>query len=273
MTQPPALFDTALAMRHAARARLADIAPVLDEIYRRSVDRLLDMKQRYATLHHLGMSEASLQAALGEHAYDARIEPIAMTGDETLMLQENSVDAALCVMGLHHVNDLPGMLIQLRRALKPDGLLLAVMPGVATLEELRVVMSEVETARYRGISPRVSPFLEVRDAGGLLQRAGFALPVVDSERITLTYPEMFSLMRDLRAAGQTSCLNGRRPQFTPLGFFAEAADVYTSRYSDSDGRIAATLELLTLTAWAPHTNQQQPLSPGSGKISLVSALK
>ncbi len=278
MTQPPALFNTALAARRQARASLGDVAPVLDEIYRRTVDRLLDIRERYQTIHHIGISDASLRGALDAEHYEAEIFPVPLTSEawiahETLPLTEATCDAVVCVMGLQHVNDLPGVLIQLRRALKPNGLLLAVLPGVSSLQELRHVLGEVESAAYHGISPRVAPFLEVRDAGSLLQRAGFALPVIDSERIALTYPEMFSLMRDLRAAGQTSCLAGRRNAFTPLGFFAKAADLYAERYGDSDGRIAATLELLTLTAWSPHASQQQPLQPGSGKVSLVQALE
>ncbi len=193
--------------------------------------------------------------------------------EEKLQVGENEFDAILCLLNLHWVNDLPGALIQFRRALKPDGLFMAILPGGETLRELRSVFARTETKLLGGISPRVAPFIDVRDAGALLQRAGFALPVADSEQLTITYENLFALMADLRGSGQVNMLTQQRKAFTPHSFFVQAAAEYAAQHSNAEGRISATVELITLTGWKPAANQQQPLKPGSGKISLVEALR
>lgn len=184
-----------------------------------------------------------------------------------------SVNLVLSPMALHVVNDLPGTLVRIRRALKPDGLFLAAIPGAGTLAELRDVLLAAEAELTGGASPRVIPFADVRDIGGLLQRAGFALPVVDAETYTVRYDSLFPLMRDLRSMGMANPLKGRSRK--PLGrsFFLRAAEIYAERYSDPDGRIRATFSIIYVSGWAPHDSQQQPLKPGSAKVRLADALK
>lgn len=184
-----------------------------------------------------------------------------------------SINLVLSPMALHVVNDLPGTLVRIRRALKPDGLFLAAIPGAGTLAELRDVLLAAEAELTGGASPRVIPFADVRDIGGLLQRAGFALPVVDAETYTVRYDSLFPLMRDLRSMGMANPLKGRSRK--PLGrsFFLRAAEIYAERYSDPDGRIRATFSIIYVSGWAPHDSQQQPLKPGSAKVRLADALK
>lgn len=175
-------------------------------------------------------------------------------------------------LALHAINDLPGALIQARRALRPDGLFLATLFGGDTLIELRSCLLDAEVEVLGGASPRVAPFVDVRDAGGLLQRAGLALPVVDRETLTVTYGDAFALMNELRGMGESNPLAERRRAFTPRGVFLRAAELYADRHAGDDGRISATFEILTLTGWAPAATQQQPLRPGSAKASLADAL-
>jgi hypothetical protein len=188
-------------------------------------------------------------------------------------IETASVNLVLSPMALHAVNDLPGTLVRIRRGLKPDGLFLAAIPGAGTLSELRDVLLAAEAELTGGASPRVIPFADVRDIGGLLQRAGFALPVVDAENYTVRYDSLFPLMRDLRAMGMANPLRGRSRK--PLGraFFLRAAEIYAERYSDPDGRIRATFSIIYASGWAHHESQQQPLKPGSAKVRLADALK
>jgi NADH dehydrogenase [ubiquinone] 1 alpha subcomplex assembly factor 5 len=175
-------------------------------------------------------------------------------------------------LDLHWTNDLPGALLQLRQALRPDGLLLASLFGGETLAELSRALLEAELAEEGGVSPRVSPFADLRDLGHLLQRAGFALPVVDSDAIEVTYPDALALMRDLRAMGETNAAAERRRGFTRRATLARAAALYRERFARPDGRISARFEIVTLTAWAPHAAQPQPLRPGSARFRLADAL-
>ena len=200
-------------------------------------------------------------------------ENIRLAALDDVPVEPASVNLVLSPMALHVVNDLPGTLVRIRRALKPDGLLLAAIPGAGTLAELRDVLLAAEAELTGGASPRVIPFADVRDIGGLLQRAGFALPVVDAETYTVRYDSLFPLMRDLRAMGMTNPLKGRSRR--PLGrsFFVRAAEIYAERYSDPDGRIRATFSIIYVSGWAPHESQQQPLKPGSAKVRLADALK
>ena len=192
---------------------------------------------------------------------------------ETVPLASASLGLAISLLSLQDVNDVPGMLVQIRRALKPDGLFLAALAGSGTLAELRLSLLQAETEVAGGASPRVQPFLDVRDAGALLQRAGFALPVADLDTITVRYDTMFGLMRDLRAMGATNALvdRSRRPATRQL--FARAAEIYAERFSDPDGRIRATFAIVWMSGWSPDASQQKPAQRGSATISLEDALK
>ncbi len=192
---------------------------------------------------------------------------------EDVPLEPDGYNLVLAPLFLHLVNDLPGSLIRMRRALKPDGLLLAAIPGAGTLGELNDVLLTTEQRLYGGASPRVVPFGEVRAIGGLLQRAGFSLPVADVETYTVRYDSLFGLMEDLRALGQANPLTDRSKRPVSKTFFLEAARLYSERYSDPDGRIRATFSFIFLSGWAPHENQQKPLKPGSAKMRLADALK
>lgn len=191
---------------------------------------------------------------------------------EALPFRDASLDLVVSGLALHLVNDLPGALVQIRRALRPDGLLLAALLGGDTLIELRHAFLAAEEEVEGGASPRVAPFADVADLGGLLQRAKFALPVVDADRITVTYPDALALMRELKAMGAANALTARRR--TPLRrrTLQRVLEIYQERFGLPDGRVPATFEIVTLTAWAPHESQQQPLRPGTARVRLADAL-
>ena len=191
---------------------------------------------------------------------------------EILPFRDASLDLVVSGLALHLVNDLPGTLVQIRRALKPDGLLLAAVLGGETLSELREAFLLAEAELEGGASPRVSPFADVRDYGGLLQRAGFALPVADTDLVTVTYASPLALMRELRGMGATNVLNARRRQPLRRSTLIRACEIYIERHALPNGRIPATFEIITLTGWAPHESQQKPLRPGSAQVRLADAL-
>ena len=192
--------------------------------------------------------------------------------EEALPFRDASVDLVVSGLSLQFVNDLPGALAQIRRALKPDGLFVGAMPGGATLHELRDVLTQAEIEIFGGVSPRVAPFADVRDLGGLLQRAGFALPVADADIVNVTYATAFDLMRELRAMGAGNVLVERRRTPATRSFFVRAAEIYGERFATDEGRIQATFEIMTMTGWAPDPSQQQPLKPGSASARLADAL-
>jgi SAM-dependent methyltransferase len=196
----------------------------------------------------------------------------AIVDPERLPFADESFDLIVSPLLLHWVNDLPGALIQMRQALKPDGLLLASLFGGDTLHELRLSLIQAESELTGGAGPRVSPFADLRDAAHLVQRAGFALPAVDRDLITVRYAEPLRLLSDLRAMGETSALAARSSRNLSRRILARTFDVYRERFSDPDGRIRATFEIITLTGWAPHESQQKPLKPGSAKTRLADAL-
>jgi SAM-dependent methyltransferase len=283
------VFDRALVRRRRDRAApgFAGHAFLVEEVAERLVDRLHDVRRGFSLALDLGCHRGEvgrrlLTAGKGiETVVSCDLSP-AMVGhapglrvaadEEFLPFAPESLDLAVSVLSLHWVNDLPGALIQLRRALKPDGLFLGAMLGGETLFELRRCLMEAEMEMKGGVSPRVSPFAEMRDAGGLLQRAGFALPVIDSDEITVTYDDAFRLMAELRGMGETNCgLN--RPR-TPASreLFARAAQRYADLHADEDGRIEATFQVIWMLGWAPHESQQQPLRPGAAKNRLSDAL-
>lgn len=197
----------------------------------------------------------------------------ALVGDlETLPFAPESLDLAASLLALHAVNDLPGALIQIKRALRPDGLFIACLLGGQSLTELRQSLLAAEVELTGGASPRVAPFADLRDLGGLLQRAGFALPVIDSESVTVRYGDMFGLLRDLRAMGWANALAERSRKPLRRSVLLRAAELYAERFSDPDGRLRATFEIVWLSGWAPHESQQKPLRPGSAKARLADAL-
>lgn len=191
---------------------------------------------------------------------------------ESLGLGKESLDLAVSLLTLHDVNDTPGLLTQIRHALRPDGLFLGAMAGTGTLAELRECLLAAETEMTGGAAPRVHPFADVRTAGALLQRAGFALPVTDFETLTVRYGDAFALMHDLRAMGATNALAKRSRKPLRRDVLARAAEIYAERFSDPDGRIRATFTIVWLSGWAPDPSQQKPLKPGSASHSLAEAL-
>lgn len=281
------IFDEALIARNRSRARAqkAEGADFLLELTARELaDRLAIVERRFDRAVELfGGSGLTAKAALatGKIADLERIETDAIlldagsgrvTNFESVPLEPQSVNLILSPLSLHLTNDTPGMLIQMRRALKPDGLLLAAIPGAGTLAELRDVLLAAETEIYGGASPRVIPFADIRDIGALMQRSGFALPVIDEESFTVRYDHIFALMRDLKAMGMANPLIGRSRKPVSRRFFLRAAELYAERYADPDGRIRATFSIVFVSGWSPHESQQKPLKPGSAKMRLADAL-
>lgn len=287
---PLRVFDRRAVRLHRARAaRLQDAADFLiKESAERLADRLDDVTRRFPLALDLGCRDGVLARVLNGRggvvtlvqadAALAYVQRLAASGPrlvaeaEALPFRRQSFDLVLSNLELHWTNDLPGALLQLRHMLKPDGLLLAALLGGETLAELSRALLEAELAEEGGIGPRVSPSADIRDIGMLLQRAGFALPVADSDTVTVTYPDALALMRDLRAMGETNAASERRRGFTRRATLARAAAIYGKRFGTGDGRIRASFEIITLTAWAPHESQPQPLTPGSATARLADAL-
>ena len=288
MTNDHAIFDRRLLI--ARRNRVADRAAVHEFLLARVAD---DLTERLAAINRKFAVAASLGAYHGligrrlrqvpgvEHVTDVEPAdrllaqchgPRLQADEEHLPFGEQSLDLVVSGLALQFVNDLPGTLIQIRRALKPDGLMLAAMLGGSTLTELRTAFLVAEAEVEGGASPRVAPFADVRDLGSLLQRAQFALPVVDADTVTVTYPDALALMHELRAMGATNVLNSRRKLPLRRTTLARAIEVYARRFGLADGRVPATFEIMTLTGWAQHASQQKPLRPGSAQGRLAEAL-
>jgi NADH dehydrogenase [ubiquinone] 1 alpha subcomplex assembly factor 5 len=284
------IFDRRLVRRHRDRA-----APGLQahdflfrEVGERLADRLDDVRRKFPRALDLGCHGGELAETLGGRGgiqtlvhCDLSVamarraatngRPTLVADEELLPFAPESFDLVISNLSLHWVNDLPGCLIQIRQCLKPDGLLLATMLGGDTLAELRQTLMEAELVMTGGVSPRVSPFADLRDAGSLLQRAGFALPVVDGDRLTVTYPDVLALMRDLRGMGEGNAVQARPRRFAPRTLFAHADRLYR-RSAATDGRLPASFQIITMTAWAPHAAQQQALPRGSARTRLADAL-
>jgi SAM-dependent methyltransferase len=281
-TLPPAIFDTALARRRLARAaRGKPAAFLLSRVVEDIGERLDTIPRAFPTIADIGTPGPALAAMLRARWPEANVSRLAplpgpgvsLVGEaERLPFQRESLDLAVSALALQGANDLPGALAQIRQALKPDGLFLGALLGGQTLRELRAALTEAETALHGGASPRVAPFADVRDMGGLLQRAGFALPVADSDTITVRYDTMFGLMADLRAMGATNALVDRARTPARRALFLRAAALYAARFADPDGRVRATFEIVSLSGWAPHESQQKPARRGSATVSLASAL-
>jgi len=267
MTQPPTLTDREALTRH--RVRACSIAGHDDALFLHRL-ALADLEERLSEVNKRFTSAAVVTGFPSVFAgwTGARVVP----DEEVLGLEPIAHDLVVHFMALHWANDPVGQLVQCRRALKPDGLCLVVLPGGRSLQELRAALAEAEAAATGGLSPRVVPMGEIRDLGGLMQRAGFALPVADSLQRTVEYNSFPALLADLRAAGETNALQARLRRFTRRSVLTEAARIYADSYSTPAGRLAATAELVVLTGWAPHESQQQPLRPGSAKARLADAL-
>lgn len=269
-SSPTALFDRRAWRLHRARAWRAGAVDFLrHEVNDRLLDRLEMVNRVFPLALDLGAADLSLARGLAERPGTARVlaaepapfpdaQPDVAADPELLPFRDASFDLVAGSLALHWAGDLPGVLVQLRRILKPDGLLLAALLGGQTLVELRTALFEAELAEEGGVSPRVSPTIELGDAAALLQRAGFAMPVADSETLTVTYRDLSALLRDLRGMGETNALAARRRGVLRRATLARAAAIYAERFGAPDGRIPATFEVLFLTGWAPHPGHRKP---------------
>ena len=281
------VFDRALLKKRLARAHVQGPAAfLLEHVAGDFADRLSAVLRPFPRILDLGTPAPVLAQMLAQRAPEklVRAAPVAdaigagpwtgmVADEEVLPFAQGSFDLVVSALALQFVNDLPGALIQIRRALAPDGLFMACLIGGQSLQELRLAFAEAEESLTGGVSPRVAPFADLRDMGGLLQRAGLALPVTDSDTITVRYSSIFGLLRDLRAMGATNALIARDHRPLRRAVLMKAAEIYQSRFADPDGRLRATFEFIWLSGWAPHESQQKPLQPGSAKARLADALK
>lgn len=244
-------------------------------------DRLLDIKREFKTVLELGHRHNGLfetiknksETYIRSSIIEANENKDCLYHPEFLPYKDKSFDLVISNLHAHHINDLPGFLIQAKRLLKKDGLLLMSLFGVETLNELRSSLTKISANEFGNISPRLSPLVDIRDAGGLLQRAGFNLPVTDKEVLTVTYANAFQLLVDLRGMGETNPLFNQNKKTPPKDFFPKVCTDYAHNFSNDEGRIKASFEIIYLTAWRPDESQQQPLKPGSAKATLSDALK
>jgi SAM-dependent methyltransferase len=282
LAAPPPLFDRRLVRQRLARASKAPAHFLLDRVAADCAERLSLVSRPFPRALDVGTPGPQIAAVLRsaperlvvraaplrEHAGC----PTVVADEEALPFASESFDLIVSALSLQWANDLPGALVQIRRALAPDGLFLAAVIGGQSLMELRTALTAAEAELTGGASPRVAPFADVRDLGGLLQRAGFALPVTDVEPLIVRYASMFALLRDLRAMGATNALTERSRVPLRRAVLTRAAEIYAERFSDSDGRVRATFEIVWLSGWAPHKSQQKPLAPGSARMRLADAL-
>lgn len=281
----PLVFDRRLVRRRLARA--AGLGPetfLLDRVAEDLIDRLGAVQRRFDRALDLGTPTDGLARALagvpavGLVLRAAPLAPASSDGtavvadEEALPFAPASFDLVVSALALQSVNDLPGVLAQVRRVLRPDGLFLAGFIGGASLTELRQSFAIAESEVTGGLSPRVAPFADVRDLGGLLQRAGFALPVADVDRVVVRYGSPFTLFSELRRMGATNALVERRRVPLRRATLLRAAEVYGERFADADGRLRVTFDMVWLSGWVPHESQQKPLAPGSARMRLADAL-
>ncbi len=291
MSGAPHIFDRALLRQRRARAALAALAGsgpdfLLERFSEDVTDRLAFIQRTFQHVlvagAHRGRIAAKLQSVHQfEHLVETetiaemlsgRVSAGVVADEEALPFAPGSFDLAVAGPTFQFVNDLPGVLLQIRQVLRPDGLFLGGLFGGTTLTELRQAWIAAETEVRGGVSPRVSPFADVRDLGGLLQRAGFALPVVDADVFKVRYGSVLALMQDLRAMGAGNVMTDRSRTPVSRRLLGRAVEIYADRFADPDGRIPATFELLVMTAWSPHESQQKPLKPGSATARLSDAL-
>jgi SAM-dependent methyltransferase len=279
----PLIFDRQVL--RARRQRAAALGPstfLLDRVAEDVADRLAAVLRRFERAADLGTPTDALRRVLAESGkvgtviaaggFKSGTDHAVVADEEALPFADGSLDLVVSALALQLVNDLPGTLIQIRRALRPDGLLLAALLGGDTLTELRQAFTQAEAEVEGGASPRVAPFADLRDLGGLLQRAGFALPVTDVDRVVVRYASPLALMHDLRRMGATGVLADRRRQPLRRATLARMSEIYGERFADPDRRIRATFEIVWLSGWSPHESQQQPLAPGSARHRLADAL-
>ena len=286
MSPGPKIFDRRLLRARQARARkLGPATFLLDRTASELGERLSAVLRQFSVAVDLGTptdvvrqvlaasGKAGTIVAATVHSTPGGRSFLSVAADEeTLPFANASLDLVVSALALQFVNDLPGTLIQIRRALKPDGLLLAALVGGESLAELREAIAAAEIEIEGGVSPHIAPFADVRELGALLQRAGFALPVVDSERLVVRYDSISALIRDLRHMGATNILNERRRKPLKRATVQRMADVYRERFADEDGRLRASFEIIWLSGWAPHEGQQKPLRPGPATRRLSDAL-
>ena len=285
MADGPLLFDRALLRQRRRRAiALGPATFLLDRAAEDMADRLAAVLRRFEIAVDLGTPGETVREALARMgsvgnivAADIAADPahgemLVAAGVAGAPFGDATLDLVVSALALQFVNDLPGVLVQIRRALKPDGLFLAALLGGETLTELRQSFAQAESEIEGGISPRVAPFADLRDLGALLQRAGFALPVTDVDRVTVRYDTVFNLMHDLRRMGATNALLARRRVPLRRATLLRMAEIYMQQFADPDGRVRATFEIVWLSGWAPHPDQQQPLRPGSAQARLADAL-
>jgi SAM-dependent methyltransferase len=268
----PVLFDRVLLSARLQRARRdAPVTFLLDCVTEDMAERLQAVRREFTDAADIWTPGNALHDLLRERCKSVR--EVTFEASEVLPLQPQSLDLVVSALAFQFVNDLPGVLAQIRRALRPDGLLLAAMIGGDTLTELRQSFAAAEAECEGGASPRVVPLADLRDIGALLQRAGLALPVTDVDRIVVRYDSAFALMQDLRRMGATNILLERRHAPTRRATLLRMAQVYAERFADPDGRIRATFDVIWLSGWAPHESQPKPLRPGSAKTSLEEAVR
>lgn len=287
MTAAFALFDRSLLRTRRRRATARGLSTfLLDRAAEdfgdrlgavlRHFERALDLGTPSDALRRVLAASGKVSTVIAAHPAVDGLEPSAdfavRADEEALPFRDASLDLVVSGLALQFVNDLPGAMIQIRRALRPDGLFLGALLGGDTLTELRQAFTQAEAELEGGVSPRVAPFADLRELGALLQRAGFALPVTDLDRLTVRYASPLALMHDLRRMGATNILMDRRRRPLRRLTFRRMTEIYAQRFADPDGRVRATFEIVWLSGWAPHESQQKPLAPGSAKQSLANAL-
>lgn len=285
LSPTPLIFDRSLIRARRRRAlKLGPATFLLDHVAADLVERLATVLRRFPLALDLGTPGEAVRVSLKrrgaiDRLFAAGSMPVRDAASTSLAIDEEALpfrdatfDLVVSALALQFVNDLPGTLVQIRRALKPDGLFLAALVGGETLTELRQAFVAAESELEAGVSPRVAPFADLRDLGALLQRAGFALPVTDTDRLTARYDTVFALLYDLRRMGATNALVDRRRTPLKRATLIRMAEIYRERFADGDGRVRATFEIVWLSGWAPHPSQQQPLKPGSAKTRLADAL-
>ncbi len=278
MDGPSQIFDRSLhrVRRERAATTFHSVNFLKKEAAERLAERLEEVTRDFPLAIELGahqgeFSSCKIDTLIRTDMAEA-MQPCVVCDEECLPFAPDCVDLVVSTLSLHWVNDLPGVLIQAGHILKPDGLFLAVLPGARTLQELRAVLSDAEMELTGGMGAHISPYVEVRDAGNLLMRAGFALPMADSETITVSYDTMFSLLKDLRMMGESNALV-QHAHYLRRDVLMRAAELYQERYRDEEGRVTATVELVFLTGWKPHPSQPKPAQRGSGQVSFIDALQ
>lgn len=288
MSDSMMIFDRRAVRLHRDRATqtISRHDFLLQEIAGRLVERLDDVKRDFSVALDLGCHTGQLSHALKDHKKigclvccdlsPAMVRqapgPRLVADEEVLPFKDGSFDLIISLLSLHWINDLPGALLQIRSALKPDGLFLGAMLGGQTLKELRQALAEAEIAGEGGLSPRISPFADIRDVGNLLQRAGFALPVVDSESLTVVYPDPLKLMTDLRGMGEANATLHRRKTFTRRATLLDGLARYRAASDNDNDTVPATFQIVYLSGWAPHESQPKPLRRGSARARLADAI-